>query len=81
MLWFVTVTNVLEVSMTEGYPDVEICSRCADNTAFEQDEYDQWLSVCCGAVAVELDYPEWDDDYLDYEPLEPDDELNLDTKE
>lgn len=46
-----------------GYPDVEICSRCKDNTGFEQDpDTEEWLSVCCSAPAIDVDaYSDYDD--------------------
>lgn len=52
--------------MSSGYPDLEICSRCKDNTGFEQDEdTEEWLSVCCGARAIDVDSYDDDFDYLD----------------
>lgn len=56
--------------MSSGYPDVEICSRCKDNTGFEQDEdTGEWLSVCCSAPAIDVD--SYDD--------QPYDDFDLDT--
>lgn len=47
------------------YPEIEICTRCKDNTAFEQDEYGDWLSVCCGAGPFHISVERDDlDDYL-----------------
>lgn len=56
-----------------GYPDLEICSRCKDNTGFEQDaETGEWLSVCCGARGIDVD--DYDEDYelddLDYDDFD-----------
>jgi len=63
-----------------NYPDVEICSRCKDNTGFEQDEdTGEWLSVCCSAPAIDVDA--YADDYDDFDIPELDDfdtQLNSD---
>ena len=63
---------------TDGYPDVEICSRCKDNTGFEQDpDTLEWLSVCCSAPAVDVDvYADDDYDYEAFEDSEEDDDIN-----
>lgn len=29
------------------------CRNCLSNTVFEQDEYGQWLSVCCSDLVVD----------------------------
>jgi hypothetical protein len=56
-----------------SYPDVEICSICRENTAFEQDlDTGEWLSVCCSALAMNLD-----EDYdLGYVDLDVDDVMD-----
>jgi hypothetical protein len=48
------------------YPDIDVCSQCKDNAVFDFDEFEgEWISVCCGAYAVQPDdYPEDLDDYL-----------------
>jgi len=51
------------------YPEIEICSRCKDNTVFEQDpDTGEWLSVCCSAYAVNLD-EDYDLGYLEVDDL------------
>lgn len=44
------------MSRRSDYPEVEICSRCHEHTAFTRDEDDgDWQSVCCGAQAISVD--------------------------
>lgn len=65
---------------TDGYPDVEICSRCKDNTGFEQDpDTLEWLSVCCSAPAIDVDaYEDYDYDDFDTNLDDFDTQLNSD---
>ena len=75
-LWRVGGVNSLQHggSMTD-YPEIEVCTQCGENTVFEQDEYGEWLSVCCSARAVNLD-----EDY-DLGYLEVDDPAFVDDPE
>jgi len=34
------------------YPTPEVCSKCSSNTAFEYDELEGWVSVCCTRPAM-----------------------------
>jgi len=36
-------------------PEIDVCAKCGDNTAFEWDEVEGWVSVCCTARPIDVD--------------------------